>query len=133
MPDGVRGPAVRRWAARLAETAAAGAAASQARSPVTAATWTRRSDRLRDAERLADRQRRRQDALDTRDQLAAAEAGLRDRRAELAAAARAAEVAPALAEAERTAAALAQAPAPRSRPGGRPRRRQPGARRRGAS
>ena len=56
-------------------------------------------DLLRDAERLADRQRRRQDALDTRDRLAAAEAGVRDRRDELAAAARAAEVAPALTEA----------------------------------
>ena len=61
-------------------------------------------DRQRETGRLADRQRRRQDALHTRDQLAAAEAGLRDRRAELAAAARAAEVAHALTEAERTAA-----------------------------
>src|SRR5262249_53178313 len=63
----------------------------------------------RETARLADRQRRRQAALHTRDQLAHAEASVQARRDELAAAARAAEVAPALAEAERTAAALAQA------------------------
>ena len=97
------------WAARLAETAAAGAAASQAQVAGHRRDLDQALNRLRDAERLADRQRRRQDALDTRDQLAAAEAGLRDRRAELAAAARAAEVAPALTEAERTSQALAQA------------------------
>ncbi len=97
------------WAARLAETAAAGAAASQAQVAGHRHDLDQALSRLRDAERLADRQRRRQDALDTRDQLAAAEAGLRDRRAELAAAARAAEVAPALTEAERTSQALARA------------------------
>ena len=97
------------WAARLAETAAAGAAASQAQAASHRHDLDQALSRLRDAERLADRQRRRQDALDTRDQLAAAEPGLRDRRAELAAAARAAEVAPALTEAERTSQALARA------------------------
>ena len=97
------------WAAQLAEAAAAGAAAGQAQVAGHRRELDRALDLLRDAERLADRQRRRQDALDTRDRLAAAQADLQDRRAELAAAARAAEVAPALAEADRTSRALAQA------------------------
>ena len=97
------------WAARLAETAAAEAAAGQVRAAGHRRELDRALDRLRDVERLADRQRRRQDALDTRDRLAAAETGVRDRRDELAAAARAAEVAPALTEAERTGRVLAQA------------------------
>ena len=97
------------WAAQLAEAAAAGAAAGQAQVAGHRRELDRALDLQRDAERLADRQRRRQDALDTRDRLAAAQADLQDRRAELAAAARAAEVAPALAEADRTSRALAQA------------------------
>jgi len=97
------------WAAQLAEAAAAGAAAGQVQVAGHRRELDRALDLLRDAERLADRQRRRQDALDTRDRLAAATADLQDRRAELAAAARAAEVAPALAEADRTSRALAQA------------------------
>jgi DNA repair protein SbcC/Rad50 len=97
------------WAAQLAEAAAAGAAAGQAQVAGYRRELDRALDLQRDAERLADRQRRRQDALDTRDRLAAAKADLQDRRAELAAAARAAEVAPALAEADRTSRALAQA------------------------
>jgi exonuclease SbcC len=105
--DGALPPAG--WAARLAETAAAGAAAGQARAAGHRQELDRALDLLRDAERLADRQRRRQDALDTRDRLAAAEAGVRDQRDELAAAARAAEIAPALTEAERTSRVLARA------------------------
>jgi len=97
------------WAARLAETAAAEAAAGQVRAAGHRRELDRALDRLRDVERLADRQRRRQDAMDARDRLAAAEAGVRDRRDELAAAARAAEVAPALTEAERTGRVLARA------------------------
>jgi len=97
------------WAAQLAEAAVAGAAAGQAQVAMHRGELDRALDRQRDAERLADRQRRRQDALDTRDRLAAAKADLQDRRAELAAAARAAEVAPALAEADRTSRALVQA------------------------
>ena len=97
------------WAAQLAEAAAAGAAAGQVQVAGHRRELDRALDLLRDTERLADRQRRRQDALDTRDRLAAAKADLQDRRAELAAAARAAEVAPALAEADRTSRALAQA------------------------
>ena len=97
------------WAVQLAEAAAAGAAAGQAQVARRRRELDRTLDLLRDAERLADRQRRRQDALDTRDRLAAAKADLQDRQAELAAAARAAEVAPALAEADRTSRALAQA------------------------
>ena len=97
------------WAAQLAEAAAAAAAAGQAQVAGHRQELDQALDLQRDAERLAERQRRRQDALDTRDRLAAAQADLQDRRAELAAAARAAEVAPALAEADRTSRALAQA------------------------
>jgi exonuclease SbcC len=97
------------WAAQLAEAAAAAAATGQAQVTGHRRELDQALDLQRDAERLADRQRRRQDALDTRDRLAAAQADLQDRRAELAAAARAAEVAPALAEADRTSRALAQA------------------------
>src|SRR5690348_7881368 len=97
------------WAAQLAEAAATAAATGQAQVAGYRQELDQALDLQRDAERLADRQRRRQDALDTRDRLAAAQADLQDRRAELAAAARAAEVAPALAEADRTSRALAQA------------------------
>ena len=97
------------WAAQLAEAAAAAAAAGQAQVAGHRQELDQALDLQRDAERLADRQRRRQDAVDTRDRLAAAQADLQDRRAELAAAARAAEVAPALTEADRTSRALAQA------------------------
>ena len=97
------------WAAQLAEVAATAAAAGQAQVAGHRQELDQALDLQRDTERLAERQRRRQDALDTRDRLAAAQADLRDRRAELAAAARAAEVAPALAEADRTSRALAQA------------------------
>src|SRR5690242_960895 len=97
------------WAAQLAEAAATAAATGQAQVAGYRQELDQALDLQRDAERLADRQRRRQDALDTRDRLAAAQADLQDRRAELAAAARAAEVAPALAEADRTSRALTQA------------------------
>jgi exonuclease SbcC len=97
------------WAAQLAEAAATAAAAGQAQVAGDRQALDQALDLQRDVERLADRQRRRQDALDTRDRLAAAQADLQDRRAELAAAARAAEVAPALAEADRTSRALTQA------------------------
>ena len=97
------------WAAQLAGAAAAGAAASAAGVAGLRVGLADALDRQRDAERLQDRQRRRRDALRTRGELTAAEPGVEDLRRELAAAARAAEVAPALAESERTAAALAQA------------------------
>ena len=102
-------PAPPRWAAQLAETAAAEAAASASQVAVYRRDLDQALDLQRETARLADRQRRRQAALHTRDQLAHAEASVRAQRDELTAAARAAEVAPALAEAERTAAALAQA------------------------
>ena len=82
---------------------------ARARSTAYRQDLDRVLDRQREAGRLADRQRRRADALKTRDNLAAAEAGLAERRAELAAAARAADVAHALTEAERTGRVLAQA------------------------
>jgi len=97
------------WAAQLAGTAAAESAASAAQVTSLRAGLDRALDRQRDAERLEDRQRRRRDALRTRDELTAAEPGVEDLRRELSAAIRAAEVAPALAESERTAVALAQA------------------------
>jgi DNA repair protein SbcC/Rad50 len=102
-------PAPPRWAGQLAETAAAEAAAGAGQVAGYRRDLDQALDLQRETARLADRQRRRQAALHTRDQLAHAEAGVRARRDELTAAARAAEVAPALAEAERTAAALAQA------------------------
>ncbi|HTQ90899.1 MAG TPA: SMC family ATPase, partial [Streptosporangiaceae bacterium] len=107
VPESEPGPP--RWAARLAETAAAEAAAGASQVAGYRRDLDQALDLQRETARLADRQRRRQAALHTRDQLAHAEASVRARRDELAAAARAAEVAPALAEAERTAAALAQA------------------------
>jgi DNA repair protein SbcC/Rad50 len=97
------------WAAQLAAAAAAGAAAGAAGVAGLRAGLDTALDWQRDAERLQDRQRRRCDALRTRDELTAAEPGVEDLRRELGAAVRAAEVAPALAESERTAAALAQA------------------------
>jgi DNA repair protein SbcC/Rad50 len=97
------------WAAQLAETAAAAARASQGQVAGYRRDLDQALNLRREAERRADRQRRRQEALQTRDDLAAAEAAVRQQRAGLAAAARAAEVAPALTEAERTGRALAQA------------------------
>ena len=96
------------WAAQLAGAAAAEAATCQGQVAACRPDLDRALDRQREAGRLADRQRRRADALKTRDNLAAAEAGLGERRGELAAAARAADVAHALAEAERTGRVLAQ-------------------------
>ena len=96
------------WAARLARAAAAEAAACQGQVAAYRQDLDRTLDRQREAGRLADRQRRRAGALTTRDNLAAAEAGLGERRGELAAAARAADVAHALAETERTGRVLAQ-------------------------
>jgi DNA repair protein SbcC/Rad50 len=97
------------WAAQLAEAAAAAALASQHQVAGYRRDLDQALNLQREAERLADRQRRRKEALRTRDELAAAEATVRQQRAWLAAAARAAEVAPALAEAERTGRALGQA------------------------
>jgi exonuclease SbcC len=97
------------WATQLAAAAAAEAAASANQVVGYRRDLDQALALQRETARLADRQRRRQAALHTRDQLARAADGVQAQRDELAAAARAAEVAPALAEAERTAAALAQA------------------------
>ncbi len=99
------------WATSLAETAAArtGTCAGQVRA--LRAELDQAQARLRDAERLAERQRRRADALRTSGQLAAAVPAVDALRAELDAAVRAAGVTAALTEAERTAAALAEASA----------------------
>jgi exonuclease SbcC len=105
VPGSAPVPPSAHWAAQLAKTAAAEAEAC--RSQVAACRQD--LDRQRGTGYLADRQRRRAETLRTRDNLAAAEARLGERRAELAAATRAADVAHALTEAERTGTALAQA------------------------
>jgi DNA repair protein SbcC/Rad50 len=97
------------WAPRLAETAAAAAAASLARVRTCRTELDQAQHRQRDAERLADRQRRRTDALRTRDQLTQAAPAIEELRHELGAAQRSHEVIPALEEADRTAAVLADA------------------------
>jgi exonuclease SbcC len=97
------------WAADLAQLAAAEAVACASQVRAYRTELDQAQDRQRDAERLADRQRRRSDALRTRDQLALAAAGIEALSRELSAAVRAAEVTPTLAEAERTADALIQA------------------------
>jgi DNA repair protein SbcC/Rad50 len=108
-PGGDAAPPPAQWAAQLAETAATAAEACRSQVAACRQDLDRALDRQREAGHLADRQRRRAEALRTRDNLAAAEAGLGQRRAELAAATRAADVAHALTEAERTGTALAQA------------------------
>jgi DNA repair protein SbcC/Rad50 len=98
-----------RWAAQLAEVAEAGASACAAQVLLHRTELDLAQDRRRDAERLADRQRRRADALRTRDQLGQDAHGIEELRQELGAALRSAEVTPALEEADRTADALADA------------------------
>jgi DNA repair protein SbcC/Rad50 len=97
------------WAARLAESAAAESAVTAAQVAAHRLDLDAVLARQRDTERLADRQRRRLDALRAQDDLAAAQPDVDQRRSELAAASRAAEAAPALAEAERTAAVRTEA------------------------
>ncbi len=97
------------WAAGLARAAAAEAAASRDQVNSLRDALSKALDTQRDAERLADRQRRRHDAMCANAELAARHDLIDVQRRELDAAARAAEVAPALTEAERTAAALARA------------------------
>ncbi len=115
-PDALPDPA---WAPRLAQTAAAAAAAGQAEVRGRRAELDQAQDRQRDAERLADRQRRRAEALRVCDELAAAEPGVDELHRELAAAIRAAEAAGALGEAERASDALAQARAEQEQARGR--------------
>ncbi len=103
--------AVSGWAAGLAEEAReeqvrAAAVVVARRESLDAAL-----DAQRAAERLADRQRRRADALRKRDELTAAEPQVAEARRDLAAAQRAAEVAPALAAAAQAATALERASA----------------------
>jgi DNA repair protein SbcC/Rad50 len=97
------------WAPQLLETAAAAAAAGQAQVRARRTELDQAQERQRVAERLAERQRRRADALRTRDELDRAALGQQQLKAELGAALRGAEVTPALEEADRTAAALAAA------------------------
>ncbi len=112
-PDGEPGDgapdAQARWAVQLAAAAEAAATACAAQVQARRADLDQAAGHQRDVERLADRQRRRADALRTRDQLAQAAPAMAELRAELGAALRAAEVTPALEEAERTARALADA------------------------
>ena len=97
------------WAPRLAESAATAAAAARAHVRACRAELDQAQDRQRDAERLADRQRRRAEALRTRDQLAQDAPAIDELSQELDAALRCAEVTPALEEAERTAVVLTEA------------------------
>jgi DNA repair protein SbcC/Rad50 len=97
------------WAVQLAQVAAAEAAASASQVTGYRRDLDQALGQQREVARLADRQRRRRAAQRISDELARTEASVRERRGELAAANRAAEVAPALAAAERTAAALVQA------------------------
>jgi exonuclease SbcC len=97
------------WAPRLAEAAARAAAASRAEVGARRAELDRAQHRQRAAERLAERQRRRADALRTRGQLALASPAIEELRHELDAAQRSSEVTPALEEADRTVAVLAEA------------------------
>ncbi len=97
------------WARQLAETAAAEAARCATRVRAHRAELDRAQDGQRAAERLADRQRRRTDALRTSDQVDRDAPGVEELRAELGAALRGAEVTPALEHAERTVGALAEA------------------------
>src|SRR5580704_16832580 len=98
-----------RWAVQLAEVAGAEATACAAQVLLHRTELDLAQDRRRDAERLADRQRRRADALRIRDQLGQDAHGIEELRQELGAALRSAEVTPALEEADRTADALADA------------------------
>jgi exonuclease SbcC len=97
------------WAEGLATTAAAQSAACAGQVHAHRAELDQAQAALRDADRLAGRQRRRAEALRTRDQLAEAVPALDALGQELDAAVRAAEVIPSLTEAERAAAALAEA------------------------
>jgi exonuclease SbcC len=97
------------WAAELAAAAGDGAVACAAAVLAHRTELDQAQGRQRDAERLADRQRRRSGALLTQDQLARDAPGIEERRGELGAALRAAEVTPAIEEADRTARALAKA------------------------
>jgi DNA repair protein SbcC/Rad50 len=105
-PDALPDPV---WAPRLAEAAIQQSKASQAEVDARRAEFGRAQDRQRNAERLADRQHRRADALRTRDQVAQDAPAIEELRQELAAAQRSHEVTPALEEADRTAAVLADA------------------------
>jgi DNA repair protein SbcC/Rad50 len=99
------------WGAELAAAAAAAAVASAALVLTHRTDLDQALDRQREAERRADRQRRRADALGIAEQLSQESAGIQKLSAELGAALRAAEVTPALEEADRTARALADAQA----------------------
>ena len=108
-PGGGAPDAQARWAAQLAGAAEAGATACAAQVQAHRAELDQAAGRQRDVERLADRQRRRADALHTRAELAGAAPAIAELTGELGAALRAAEVTPTLEEAERTARALADA------------------------
>jgi exonuclease SbcC len=102
-------PQETQWAAQLAQAAAAEATNGAAQVAARRAELDRAQDQQRGAERLADRQRRRTDALRAHDQLTQDAPRIGELRGELAAALRNAEVTPAIEEAGRTAEVLARA------------------------
>jgi DNA repair protein SbcC/Rad50 len=108
-PSGEQAVPSAQWASQLADAADDAAAAGKAQLTGYRRGLDQALDLQRGAERLADRQRRRSEALRTRDELAAADAAVEQLRRELSAAARAGEIAPALTEAGRAQTALAQA------------------------
>ena len=99
------------WADELTAGADADAAAAAGQAELAQEQLDAALTCARDAERLADRQRRRAAALGRRAQLADAEAGISGLRAETGAAQRAAEVAPALAAAQAAQTGLSRAQA----------------------
>ncbi|MBV9448463.1 MAG: SMC family ATPase [Streptosporangiaceae bacterium] len=106
MPDGSAPPG---WAGQLAGVAAADADRAAARVAGCRTALDAALERQQEARRLADRQRRRLDAMRRHDELAQAQPRIAERRGELDAAQRAAEVAPVLAAADEAATMLAQA------------------------
>jgi exonuclease SbcC len=106
MPDP---PALPDWATGLAAAAVAESGAAARRATACREALDAALGRQREAERLADKQRRRAEAVRKQAELCTAEPRFTESRCELEAAQRAAEVAPALAAARQAATALAQA------------------------
>ncbi|HEX6525525.1 MAG TPA: SMC family ATPase [Streptosporangiaceae bacterium] len=106
MPDGLAKPG---WAGQLAGVAEADADRAAVRVAGCRTALDAALERQREAERLAERQHRRAEAVRRQADLAAAQPHIAERRGQLDAAQRAAEAAPVLAAADEAATMLAQA------------------------